>query len=169
MQDSPTGHPTDGLDGEWLTHAELAERRRISKASASRMVRRHKWQRRTDNLSGTVRIFVPQHALEADRPEGVQRAHPADVLVALQTAVETLREALTRAEGRADVLRIELQATMERADQAEGVRDAALEAANRAEAEAQAARDRLADMERDNNARQGRGRWQRLRDAWRRT
>ena len=50
---------------------------------------------------------------------------------------------------------------------AEGVRDAALEAANRADAEAVALRGRLADMERDNDARRSMGRWARLRDAWR--
>jgi hypothetical protein len=54
----------------------------------------------------------------------------------------------------------------ERADRAEGVRDAALEAANRADAEAAAARGRLADMERDNDARRAKGRWARLRAAW---
>ena len=86
-------------------------------------------------------------------------------------AVESLTERLRRADEdirrereRADSdIRIE----RERAERAEGVRDAALEAANRDAAEAAALRGRLADMERDNEARRSLGRWARLRDAWR--
>jgi hypothetical protein len=37
----PVGRPTDGA--EWLTVAQLAERRGVSRASAARLIRRYKW------------------------------------------------------------------------------------------------------------------------------
>ena len=112
-----------------------------------------------------------------------------DAVEVLQRALTMLGEQLARERDRGDVataevatlreqiatLQTDLSVAQEAADRhhaaaqlAEGVRDAALEAANRADAEAQAARDRLADMERDNEARRSLGRWTRLRDAWRR-
>src|ERR1700712_3511056 len=61
---------SDTVDGKWLTHAELAEARGISKASAARLVRRTKWRRQADN-HGRVRILVPFDAIsEAEnRPD----------------------------------------------------------------------------------------------------
>jgi chromosome segregation ATPase len=83
----------------------------------------------------------------------------------LREQIATLRADLSEAQDAADRHHAEAQAAQERADRAEGVRDSALEAANRADAEA--ARGRLADMERDNDARRALGRLARLRDAWR--
>jgi hypothetical protein len=85
----------------------------------------------------------------------------------LREQIATLRADLSEAQDAADRHHAEAQAAQERADRAEGVRDSALEAANRADAEAAAARGRLADMERDNDARRALGRLARLRDAWR--
>ena len=85
----------------------------------------------------------------------------------LREQIATLQADLATAQDAADRHHAEAQAAQERADRAEGVRDAALEAANRADAEAAAARGRLADMERDNDARRAWDAWARLRDAWR--
>ncbi len=111
-----------------------------------------------------------------------------DAVEVLQRALTMLGEQLARERDRGDVASAEVatlreqiaalqtdlaaaQATADRhyaaLQQAEGVRDAALEAANRADAEAQAARDRLADMERDVAERRAMGRWAKLRDALR--
>jgi hypothetical protein len=190
MQDgqriSESADAADG-HGQWLTVPELAAKRRISEPSAARLVRRRRWQRRTD-ADNVIRILVPDTtAYTPNRPRGTQPA-----IEVLRMAVESLSERLRiadadirrereradkadadarQAEARVSVLEIEvgakLQAAQERTDRAEGVRDAALEAANRADVEAAVARDRLADMEAAEGARQGRGRWSRLRDAWR--
>jgi chromosome segregation ATPase len=76
----------------------------------------------------------------------------------LREQIATLRADLSEAQDAADRHHAEAQAAQERADRAEGVRDSALEAANRADAEAAAARGRLADMERDNHAQRALGR-----------
>ena len=191
MQDgeriSETSDAADGR-GQWLSVPELAAKRRISEQSAARLVRRRRWQRRTDADDNVIRILVPDATADTpNRPRGTQPA-----IEVLRMAVESLTERLRRAdedirhereradkadadarqaEARVRVLEVEvgakLQAAQERADQAEGVRDAALESANRADAEAQAARDRLADRERDIADREARGLVARLRDAWR--
>lgn len=141
--------------GQWMSVAELATKRRISEGSAARLVRRRKWQRRADP-DNVMRILVPDMATNTpNRGRGPQPA-----IEVLRMAVESLTERLRRADE-------DIRRERERADRAEGVRDAALEAANRADAEAAAARGRLADMERDNDARRARGRWARLQAAWR--
>jgi hypothetical protein len=45
-------------DVRWMTYAELAEARGISKASAARLVMRRKWTRRRGN-DGGARVAVP--------------------------------------------------------------------------------------------------------------
>jgi hypothetical protein len=193
----PVAEPDDPLDERdnlvdahllrSLSVPELAAKRRISEQSAARLVRRRRWQRRTD-ADSVIRILVPDATADTpNRPRGTQPA-----IEVLRMAVESLTERLRRAdedirhereradkadadarqaEARVQVLEVEvgskLQAAQERAARAEGVRDAALETANRADARATAAEDRLADMERDNDARRALGRWARLRDAWR--
>jgi hypothetical protein len=160
---------TDAGRGQWLSVPELAAKRRISEQSAARLVRRRRWQRRTD-ADGVVRIRVPD--VTADTPNRPRGSQPA--IEVLRMAVESLTERLRisgasgsartrrtrtrQVEARVQVLEVEvgakLQAAQERADRAEGVRDAALEATNRADAQAAAARGRLADMERDSDARE---------------
>jgi hypothetical protein len=58
-QDRPPDSPPDA---KWMTHAELAEARGISKASAARLIRRHKWRRQADNQQ-RVRVLVPFDAI----------------------------------------------------------------------------------------------------------
>ena len=47
------------------------------------------WTMQTDNLSQTVRVFVPTHILEADRPIG----HPTDVRATETAAISALQAA----------------------------------------------------------------------------
>jgi hypothetical protein len=46
------------VDGRWMTHAELAQARGISTASAIKLALRHRWRKQKDNR-GTLRCLVP--------------------------------------------------------------------------------------------------------------
>jgi hypothetical protein len=48
----------DAAETRWVTYAELAVARGIDKASAFRLVKRHKWPRQRGNEGETVRIAV---------------------------------------------------------------------------------------------------------------
>jgi hypothetical protein len=114
----PSVRPSVGDAAErWVSFADLAEQRGISRAAASKLVRRHKWRRQTDN-QGRVMILVPEAAL--DRPS--VRPPPSDeegkavrpsvdtdmsrlaagALAALEDAVAGLREQLDTANARAE-------------------------------------------------------------------
>ena len=56
-------------DGRWLTYAELAELRGISKASATRMSFRHKWRRQDETTAR--RGFSFRHPPPVTRPLAV--------------------------------------------------------------------------------------------------
>ena len=90
-------------NGRWMTFAELAAARGISRASASRLVRRRKWRRQTEN-QGSVRILVPTEDNE-----------PAD---SLSDVVRTFREQLEQANSRADRAETRADGERSRADQA---------------------------------------------------
>jgi methyl-accepting chemotaxis protein len=138
--------------GQWMTLAELAAARRISKASAGRLVRRHKaWRRQQDN-QGRVRILVPPDAIEApddlpdvpldilqDSPEG-SPPEMSQAISALEAAISTLREQLERSNQRAD--RAET-----RADGAEQGRDAERARADELRDQIEALRSKLAQVE----------------------
>jgi hypothetical protein len=100
---------TDGAadGGRWLTYAELAEVRGITRKAAVRMTQRHRW-RRTPGNDGAVRIFVPdamaaRTARPDARPDAPQGAEATDgmtdgmtpfhvrALAALEDALATLR------------------------------------------------------------------------------
>ena len=51
-----------GVDGRWMTYAELAEFRRVDKPSALKLAIRRKWPRRKDN-HGTMQVCVPSEWL----------------------------------------------------------------------------------------------------------
>lgn len=58
----------DGEDFRWVTYAELAAARAVDKATAIRLVQRHKrdWRRRKNN-EGTMTIAVPLKFLSDDQ------------------------------------------------------------------------------------------------------
>jgi hypothetical protein len=79
--DTTTDSPADG---RWMTLAELATSRRISVASAARLMRRRRWRRQPGN-DGHIRVWVPigeQEPKAEDRPD----ARP-DVLAGLRAGV----------------------------------------------------------------------------------
>jgi hypothetical protein len=112
-----------------MTYAELAAVRGTSQASAERLVRRRRWPRQVGN-DGVVRVTVP--LTEAKNPRGSAvsglapdntdappghvrmspltspgQSAPADprTVRALETAIEALREQLTKADQRAEAER----------------------------------------------------------------
>jgi hypothetical protein len=112
----------DGDGGRWLTYAQLAEMRGITRKAAIRMTQRHRWRRQPGN-DGTALVWVPyadltprqlpsrqterQPARQPPDGDGGGDAPGASVLAgalaALEGAVAGLREQLERAEaGRAD-------------------------------------------------------------------
>src|ERR1700733_9110687 len=125
-----------GADDRWMTFTELADARRMSRASASKLVRRKGWRRQTDN-QGTVRILVPLEAMDSppdgpsDRPTDSPSDRPLDIsrtINALEAAISAWREQAETAEARADridaeasALRARLEAERTRADRAEGM------------------------------------------------
>jgi hypothetical protein len=127
----------DGLSGEgrWLSYAELAELRGISKASATRMSFRHKWRRQAGN-DGQVRIFVPESALRdksnGSDMDGVAAAIEA-VTVAFREQIEAERGRADRAESARDALRERLDATKDELRQAREATDQARQHAREAE------------------------------------
>jgi hypothetical protein len=76
--DGPTVTVSQDSDTRWISFADLAARRGISRASASKLVRRHGWRRQTDN-QGHVLILVPVDALDrpTDRPSPADDGRPA--------------------------------------------------------------------------------------------
>ena len=132
----------DAGDGvRWLSYGELAEARRISKASATRLAFRRRWARRIGN-DGTARVAVPVEEL-AEKPAPDEDGIPDDIhddidgqshaVMALQTAIEALREQLGRANSEKDDLRNQ--------------RDRAQEAEDRARSELQSAREVISRQE----------------------
>jgi len=102
-----------------MTYAELADIRRISMASAMRLVRRKNWPRQVGN-DGVVRILVPLSAA-GDSGEcralsrGETTADKQRTITALESAIAALREQLMRSEARADSLQDELTRERSRA------------------------------------------------------
>lgn len=168
--------------GRWMTYAEIAVLRRISKASAERLVRRHRWRRQADNR-GYVRAYVPLDWCNPVPPTSPD-VHPdirrdgvldiTPVIAPLQAAIAALQQQLDHANRQAD--RAET-----RTEQAENRAILAESGCNAERSRADALRDRLEGLtaeladaqaelaaahDRAEAASRGLGRWARLRRAW---
>jgi hypothetical protein len=145
----------DAADGRWLTYAELAEARGITRKAAARLTLRHKWRRQPAN-DGTVKVWVPDASMShrqagGQSPSQTPRhdAEPtliAQAVAALETAVFSLTTRAEQAEARAT-------AAEARATAAEEGRQKALE--------------RLQAMEGMETARKAGSRLRRAWDGWR--
>jgi hypothetical protein len=186
-QDRPPDSTADIGDGaRWMTFAELAEGRRISKASAIKLVRRHGWRRQRDN-KGNVIALVPltwaqdTSQRERDGPRDNQPDDTADssqAIVLLEAAFSALRE---QQEHERAALREQIDRERARADHAEQGRDADRARADElrqrlddltakltdAQAELTAAQDAAEALRQADDARKARGRLARFRAAWR--
>jgi hypothetical protein len=184
--------PADLGDGaRWMSFEELAAVRGISKPSAVKLVRRHKWRRQRDN-QGHVRALVPTEW--ATREETWERDSPADsppsslrdisrITNAFEAAVSSLTERAQAAEARADraeqardSFRAELTsaegragAERQRADRAEAARDTAQAELAGAQEALAGAETRLREAEQARAEFWSRSRWARVRSVWRGT
>jgi hypothetical protein len=186
------GNPTDGT---WMTKAELAAVRRISIASADRLIRCQGWRKHPGN-DGRARVLVPSDWAMSrgsdptddprhnptDKPPARAADHaddptdsvagPTDItraVSALEAAVAGLREQLGRAEGRADRAEATAVTERERADALRTQLEAAREEARAATAQiaqAEAEAD-AAELRQADDARKARGRLRRAWDGWR--
>jgi hypothetical protein len=112
-----------GDGGRWLSYAQLAELRGITKKAAIRMTQRHRWRRQPGN-DGTALVWVPEADLTPRQPsrQTPRPAVDADAPVKDQV-IEALRADLTEANRRAsdatslvDHLTAQLADASERAD-----------------------------------------------------
>jgi hypothetical protein len=181
--------------GTWLTKAELAHVRRISIASATRLIRRQGWRRQPGN-DGRVRVLVPEDWMHPrhDDPRddggadtmdqladpGDRTADPMDnsrELKALRDTFETTLEhiervhvrelaAVERARDTAEALVKQLAGAVHDTDEAAKLALArAADDLDAARAEARAAGERSEALQREIDARKARGLLARLRAA----
>jgi colicin import membrane protein len=77
--DMPSNGDQDPTDGIWMTKAQLAAVRRISVASADRLIRRQGWRKHPGN-DGRARVLVPRIWAEPrhGRPTDVPHSEPPD-------------------------------------------------------------------------------------------
>lgn len=105
------GDANHGTDGTcWVSTAELAEVRGISKRSASRLTRRYRWRRQKGD-DGIVRVAVPAAELEF-KPDEKTEAGVQELTVELQamrTRMTDLRLAEAMARTRAEALQAEVE------------------------------------------------------------
>jgi hypothetical protein len=140
--------------GQWMTFAELAAARGIDKASASKLVRRRKWRRQTDNR-GIVRILVPAEAMDSpsdgplDSPLDSPSVSPMDIaaiIKPLEAAVAALREQLEHANKQTERAENRAEEAVIRADRAEQAVADERNRADRAESGRNAERSRADEL-----------------------
>jgi predicted nucleic acid-binding Zn-ribbon protein len=111
----------NGADEQWMTYAELAIARGITKASANRLVRRHKWRRQIDN-HGHVRVLVPGAIVSSDEKPDIDTDSMAGIaraITSLHDAMSVWQEQIERERRRADQAELRAEAADTRADSAE--------------------------------------------------
>jgi len=146
-QDRPPDSTADrGESARWMTFAELAEGRGISKASAIKLVRRRGWRRQRDNRGNVIALVPLTWARDTVDQEGdsTRDNQPDDTsdsarpTILLEAAISALRE---QQEHERAALREQIDREGARADRAEQGRDAE-------RARADELRDRLDDLQR---------------------
>jgi hypothetical protein len=159
-QDNPQDITSDG--GRWMTKAEFAAIRRISVASADRIIRHKRWRKRAGN-DGKARVLVPTEALEAPiraRPDNPKDTDGEGATDLLRSTLGIIREQIERERARADKAEESLGLSEAERERLGGELDRAIE--RRATAEEEARRLREAE-----NERQQLGRWRRAWHGWR--
>jgi hypothetical protein len=150
-RNGPAGQTADNpTDDRWMTFAELAEARGISRASASKLVRRHKWRRQTDNR-GSVHILVPADALDSTpiSPADGPSDSPMDISAVIkpfEAAVSVLHEQLESTKNQLDRAENRAEQAETRADRAERAVADERNRADRAESSRDAERSRADEL-----------------------
>ena len=194
--DAGEGSGKRSPEGRWMTYGELGRIRGIGRESAVKLAQRKRWRRIPGN-DGIARVLVPLDWLvpakdaspdHSPEPSG----EPSPILAAFEAAlaavreakdgeIATLRQQVERLAAQADAERTRADALRDRIEDLQGrlgqseaegaaadVQTAQLTAQlKQARAEAQAAAEAAADMRQADDERQGRGRWARIRAAWR--
>jgi hypothetical protein len=123
MQAGANGSADNSADSRWMSYTELAEARRITASSASRLVLRRGWRRQKDN-HGIMRALVPPEWSEPAPGKAFDPgAHVSQAISALEQAVAAMRE-------RAEAAERATQTERERADRAIQARDGERSRAN---------------------------------------
>ena len=123
MQAGANGSADNSADSRWMSYAELAEARRITASSASRLVVRRGWRRQKDN-HGIMRALVPPEWSEPAPGRNFDPgAHVSQAISALEAAVAAMR-------GRAEAAERAAQTERERAERAVQARDGERSRAN---------------------------------------
>jgi hypothetical protein len=122
----------DADQGQWLTYRQIGDLRRISKPSAERLVRRHRWRRQVDN-QGVTRVLVPPDWL-TEAPSDTQASLP-DITPSGSPDITQDRElfagALAALEGTMSFLQGQLDTANRRAEAAEAGRQEAISLAEK--------------------------------------
>ena len=168
---------------EWLTYREISARLGLNVEAVRTRVRRAGWRTQPGN-DGRTRVLVPDRAvLEPVRHdddgvnEGVNNGRELTGLVALLTAAEARigrleerleaeRDRLNEAQTKIDRLRDEVVEQTARAVRAEQASTAAEARADAAETGHQVAVQAVEEQQRAEEVRKARGRWDRLKAAW---
>lgn len=172
----------DTGNGRWLTYSELATIRGINRASAVKLVQRERWPRSSGNdRQRTVRVLVPDDWLtpakefqpDAAMVPGMSR-EDTGMLAGLIARAERAEERADEANKRADVAVALADRTLgqlteanARAERAEAGLATERSRADTLRAEAEGARAEVAELRQAEAERRARGRWARLRSAWR--
>lgn len=140
MQAGANGSGEESADSRWMSYAELAEARRITATSASRLVVRRGWRRQKDN-HGIMRALVPPEWSEPAPGKAFDPGvHVSQAIGALEQAVSAMRE-------RAEAAERAVQTERERADRAIQARDGERSRANSLRDRIDALRADLAEAE----------------------
>jgi len=176
-------------EGRWLSYTELAEIRGIGRPSAVKLAQRERWRRIPGNdRDRTVRVLVPSEWLQPSKATLIREAAPDGI----PDAVPEFTRQLDAANARADEANKRADATLALADRLGAQLADAAARAERAEQrveevlagqllmaetyarelvvaqhDAKAARQAADELRQAEAARQGQGRWARLRAAWR--
>jgi hypothetical protein len=162
----PGGTDAGDIPGDvtWMSYAELGRSRGISPASAKRLSNRRRWPKRAGN-DGTTRVAVP--ATEAVVRETDAGGTSGDVPGDMS---RLLAEANTRADEahrRADVAVALADRTLVQLAEAHTENGKLRDRLDQARAEAAEARQQAEALRQAEAERAGKGRWARLRAAWR--
>lgn len=166
--DDPPG-PDSCTDSVWLTKAQLAAVRKISLASAGRLVRRQGWQKEP-HRDGRARVLVPRAWAQPRKPYPAGRVPGGPTGRAVQSGDDPAnirRELaiLTAAHNRADRAEAEARAALARATAAEKLAAIAQARADAAEATIQELRQAISARVAAEPAGRRKGLLQRLKTA----
>jgi hypothetical protein len=157
-----------GATTVWMTYAELAKSRGISRRSAERLAQRHRWPRRPGN-DGTARVGVPAGAEKpTERQQGDDRdADQGDAGGVIASLRDAFATALGARDGEIAALQAAIDAKEGQLAAYRGQIDAQRDRLDAAERDAQEARQEAEALRRADDVRKARRRWARLRAAWR--